>query len=374
MIDPELLEDALGGVYDTVLCSAAWPVALQRLAALFSCHFAGTSQRTHDYNDWRGFQIGLDEREYQDVFLGCWMKNNVWGTRRPTQRAGDIVVTRDMISPRELRHSDMYAEFLGPRGLEEGLRLDINVDTAGVENLSLLRPWSAGPFNCEELRAAKVILPHLQRASAVRRRMAEAASVAEAGLSGLDYLQMGVLLLKQDGRVAYANRAAEALLALKDAVSAGPDGLAGSTTASTGVLSRLISRASGRERGPPRSGSVQLPCASDRPSVLAVATPIRPGAHDPFNLAQPAAMLCLFDRCLHRTTTPDQLKMLFDLTRSEAEIACALVGGGSVHEIAGRTGRSVHTIRSLLSRVMAKTETNRQAELVSMLTRMPPQV
>jgi DNA-binding CsgD family transcriptional regulator len=57
----------------------------------------------------------------------------------------------------------------------------------------------------------------------------------------------------------------------------------------------------------------------------------------------------------------------FDLTRREAEVALALVGGASADEIARAAGVSVHTVRNQIKSALAKTGSRRQADLVRMM-------
>jgi DNA-binding CsgD family transcriptional regulator len=59
----------------------------------------------------------------------------------------------------------------------------------------------------------------------------------------------------------------------------------------------------------------------------------------------------------------------FGLTTMEAALAEDLLTGAQLKDIAARRGRRISTLRTQLSRLMAKTGTNRQAELVSLLMR-----
>ncbi len=63
------------------------------------------------------------------------------------------------------------------------------------------------------------------------------------------------------------------------------------------------------------------------------------------------------------------LQPMFDLTSSEAAVACALAGGLSTAQVAGRLGVQVNTVLAHIKRVLAKTGTRRQAEMVSLLLR-----
>ena len=64
------------------------------------------------------------------------------------------------------------------------------------------------------------------------------------------------------------------------------------------------------------------------------------------------------------------LKQVFDLTKTEARIATKLVCGQTMQEVADQNRVSVGTIRSQTKANFAKTQTNRQAELVGLLTRL----
>ena len=67
---------------------------------------------------------------------------------------------------------------------------------------------------------------------------------------------------------------------------------------------------------------------------------------------------------------PEVLNTLFGLTQAEARLAVYILQGESPAEIAHRNGTSIATVRSQLASVFAKTQTSRQAELVSLLARV----
>jgi DNA-binding CsgD family transcriptional regulator len=61
------------------------------------------------------------------------------------------------------------------------------------------------------------------------------------------------------------------------------------------------------------------------------------------------------------------LQRLFDLTAAEARLACSISGGGTLHEAGGVLGVKISAARCQLAKLMAKTETRRQAQLVALL-------
>jgi DNA-binding CsgD family transcriptional regulator len=65
------------------------------------------------------------------------------------------------------------------------------------------------------------------------------------------------------------------------------------------------------------------------------------------------------------------LKELFGLTRAEATLASALACGQSVSDYAEAARISEETARSHVKKILAKTGTNRQSELVALISSGP---
>ena len=65
------------------------------------------------------------------------------------------------------------------------------------------------------------------------------------------------------------------------------------------------------------------------------------------------------------------LRQAFDLTRAEADIATYLAKGQSLADIAEGLGITIETVRSHVKRILTKTDTSRQAELVALIANKP---
>ncbi len=85
----------------------------------------------------------------------------------------------------------------------------------------------------------------------------------------------------------------------------------------------------------------------------------------------PAALVCITDPNAEHKPPQAQLAALFGLTQAESALAGGLLSGLELREIAEQSGRSIHTVRSQLATLMAKTDTGRQSELVRLLSRLP---
>lgn len=75
-------------------------------------------------------------------------------------------------------------------------------------------------------------------------------------------------------------------------------------------------------------------------------------------------------RVLENPRPPNQslVAEAFDLTPAEADVACLLFTGLNLEQISQRRGVSIGTTRSLIKRVLTKSNCSRQAELVAAMT------
>lgn len=360
-MDDDRIQAVIHAAYEAALAPDGWSDLLRRLAGLFDCHFADLFARREDYAEFGGIAIGIDTTDYEDLFLGTWVKRNVWGQRRPPRFSGEIVTTRDMVEKSELVRTEMYNDYLAPRALHEGLRLALSVSDGWVQDISLLRPWSAGAFEGQELALAAVLLPHLQRAAAVAERLREAELARTAGFAALEAVRHACLVLDGAGRPIFMNNAAERLFAQSRELRLGPRGVGSPDAATSRAVAELIGRA-GRPDGA-AAGHLRIACGEGRPSLLLLAMPVA-GRREPFALRSSATVLLISQADPEAEHARAQLAAVFGLTGAEAALAADLLAGHSVSEIAERNGRSINTIRTHLARLMSKTGTSRQSGLV----------
>lgn len=77
-------------------------------------------------------------------------------------------------------------------------------------------------------------------------------------------------------------------------------------------------------------------------------------------IVEPDCPPCFEPRCIDSS---------LQLTRREAQIATLLASGINLHDAALQMGIGIGTARGYLKQVLAKTDTHRQAELVSLIIR-----
>ena len=355
------LEAIVAAASDAALAPDGWPDLLQRLAATFRSGFADVFARTEDRTRWRGLAYGLDVADYQDVFLGTWVKRNVWSARAPVRQAGEVLTTREIMPRDELVRTGMYNDYLAPRGLHEGLRLSLWAGQGWVQDISLLRPWSAGPFEGGELDLAGALLPHLRRSAAIARQVGAADGMARSSLAALDALRQAAFMLDGRGRVLHLNRGGEALAAAADTLLVRGGCLDAANPAQSPRLQRAIAAAAGSGGAPPIGADLALHHA-ERPSLPVMVVPVSAG-NAWAALDAPAVLV------LSPLRAPAlSLAARYGLTPAEAALAARLAEGHTLVEAARLRGCTINTVRTHLARLMGKTDTQRQSALVRLLT------
>ena len=215
------------------------------------------------------------------------------------------------------------------------------------------------------------------------------AHVAEA-LNGLPF---AMLFLDGQGRVAYANDRAEALLKKGLGLRLVDQVLTAEDASDAEALGEKVARMTAAVRNarpgePPLSASPEelqkQPCnmlSVKRPEpwypLTVILTPLQ-GQRDaadpddgPGNPLDDHPVVAVFvnDPDGGQDLSPEALTALFGLTHSEAALTLALLEGKGLQWAAGRCNMSLNTARTHLKRVFEKTRTHRQAELVRLVLR-----
>ena len=181
-------------------------------------------------------------------------------------------------------------------------------------------------------------------------------------VQALDRIQCGVIITPPSMHPSFVNAHARQILEVRDGLFLSERGLQASRAEDDRLLRDLTHR-----------GAMQR---LDRCVAMSVTRPDTPRAFTVYvsgceSAGPPVDQAILFICDPKQAVAVDQpsLRALFGLTRAEGVFAELLMQGQSVETAADRLCISVNTARTHLKRILLKTDTGRQAELVRVLMR-----
>ena len=188
----------------------------------------------------------------------------------------------------------------------------------------------------------------------------------------IDQLPLAVLVVYGGGKVATCNSAAHQILLKSDGLMLSGSSLASSRPSETRVLhDRIAAVASGRADA---DNSTYTILTVSRPSGLAPFILLIASLRDTVGadtIGEPMALVLVGDLEWPIPDHARQLRLAFDLTKAEAEVAMGLMEGAEPKEIARQRGVQVSTIRTQIKMIFAKTGAARQTDLVKLIARLP---
>jgi DNA-binding CsgD family transcriptional regulator len=368
-MDGETFSRTIAVIYDAAVSFDCWPRALDQLGMVFGCSEVSLVDR--DPVTMQGRAIGIDPFSLQEYF-STWNDRNIYNTRTSAWQVGAITTDREILSKQELLRSDYYNGFLKPRDMCSLLRITLRAEDRVRQTISLMRPAAADEFKNSDVEIASILLPHLQRAALVARRLRESGMTVAAVAELLEDNPTGIVLLSHSGKVIVANHAAREMAGRADSFLLRHDRIEALRQTDDAVLQRLIASATGRNdtAAVGRGGPLRLLRKSGLRDYLVMVAPLCI-ASEVFDRPEVVACVLVTDPEAAVKRPRTMLRQIYGMTESEMRVAGRLVSGDSVEEAAGALAITVPTLRVHLGSLFRKTETRRQGELIRLLLSLP---
>ena len=370
----ELTEsEFVGLLYDTALGRVTWNRVVEALGELLECSSVYLDDPQHPSSEIAGaYRI---PSRFVELYRAEFFKQDPWiegvsrlGIYNKTLRGSDVVdlaaFDRSSFYNDFLRHeTDAYHLAGALLGLPGGRSLIVGCH----------RPRALEPLPDVTLTQLDRLLPHISRAAEVHRNLLTAHDT-------LDHMPLGTIQLNGDARLLHANAAAERILKSEDGLEIANGQIRAVGRTDDLTLQRLISGAIEVSRGEvsrgraPRDGGgyLRIGRKSEKTPYSVLVSPV---GLDRIVLspASPAAFLFVSDPAAEGVVQPNDLRALFDLSPAEAQLVAGLAEGKSLRDIAGLNGVSINTVRTLLQRAAAKTDTSSQRDLLRLALASPRQ-
>jgi DNA-binding CsgD family transcriptional regulator/PAS domain-containing protein len=240
----------------------------------------------------------------------------------------------------------------------------------GPFRIVAIRAEGDGPFGESAVSILRGLMPHLHQVALLQSEVNSLRMRVAAFAAYLDRSPFPFLLTNAEGRILYANAASGQTTRLKDGLAISSGCLAATFPGSHAALRGAIEDvAAGRSETLRR---IKVERASRKPPYRLILMPVTSPAAIPLGLFQPATAILIVDTEAEPELDPEILGELFSLTPAEARVAGKLGEGRSAEEIAEGMGLSLETVRTHIRRVLSKTATGRQGELIALILRTAP--
>jgi DNA-binding CsgD family transcriptional regulator/PAS domain-containing protein len=357
--------DLIEALYDAALGYRTWAEVGQNLmeqaggqTLMLSTHHSRT--RSVNVLGWLGMR-----REALPEYA-AFAPHDLWHTGYVEQRRfGRAMIGSDVVEERALTGSLIYNDYLRPKvGVHHLVGAVLPMDGGYQAVLGIHRPRDAKNFSPADAKQLTRLLPHVQRALEVRRRLQQADQTSSSVHSILDHLSVGVIMLGANGRLLHVNTAADSILRRADGLARTPGGLRAAHKEDEVHLQALIA---GLRQGA-AGGHLRLRRPSGLPAYVVMLSPVGPmivGGEQ----GLPATLVFVSAPGEKIVSDLAVLAELFGFPPAEARIVLALLSGVTPPEFARRSGITYNTAKTLLARAMARTDTRSQLELVVLATR-----
>jgi DNA-binding CsgD family transcriptional regulator/PAS domain-containing protein len=369
-------DDLLDQIYESAYEPAIWPSVFERVADKLGGSGAWLSQL--DALDGSGGSTDDPLARIDPVWLERYAEH--FGALNPLQRVDDphrflrewkpIVHTDEDWMPKDdLIRTPFYHGFLVPQDIYSILWIRLIKDGTKTATLNVTRPKHRDRFEEKQLSLAREYQPHLIRAFKMAKRLGTDSRKHTDVEALLDLSPNGFFLLDAVGTIRHMNSAGEKLLAETGAFSVVHGKLRAVRPSVSRQLEALIVMAASPDSETRRGGSMAIPSPKSALPLSVLVTPI--GGHKFAPIRDGLSVcVCVTDLNVEMQLPRGPLRNVFGLTDAEIRVAQAMFECASLQEIAARFGISHNTVRVQLASIFDKTHTNRQVDLIAMLSRL----
>lgn len=374
MISNAELSELLATLYSAPLEPDNWQLFLQRLCVLTECSMGVLLTNSSQGNQaLAGGGINLDPEPIR-------LYNSHYGSQDPFQQALmqnpriGVIPSEELVRREDLVRTEFYNEVLDPFDLQY-LTVTPCLFTAGlVDCISFWRGGRQGAMDGASVNLLKILLPHMHNALQLHHSV-ETANLRGRSLQAVtEQFQTAAFVLGRTGRVLYMNPEAEMMVRSGNVLSLKQNYLRTQEHAENVRLSALIANSIGASQsssgGAKGLGSAMLVSrASSRPPLRLVALPF--AVEGSIGCDRPCVIIFVSDPSTRMKPRGKVLRTLYGLTPAEARVADRLAEGHDVKTVASHLGITLETTRFHLKRVLSKTGTHRQTELMRLVLSLP---
>jgi len=323
------------------------------------------------------FAVGIEESALQ-LWASSYIDKDILALRaqaRGMWRKGEVLLDQELVPRREFLASPFYKEFLSKIGMGRVCVGIVFEGTPGLPatSLSIFRDACEPAFDESDAKWMKLVAAHISRGLGLMQRLDTARLQNTSLLASFDRLAFGVVLLNAEMQVLHHNDAARKVLERRDGIFIGANRQLENSSGTGGGKSLSSWLAKVRDTPTAEQGHFLEECrvlrnvgkrhyAVQCADVLA-ASPWTAGSDSD----TVRYIVFIVDPAALQLPSTSRLAGLFGLTPSQARVAREFSKGGTYEQVARRMRIAVETVRSHVKDIYPKTRVNRQADLVRLV-------
>ncbi len=280
---------------------------------------------------------------------------------------GEAMFDRKLLPMNVFRGSEIFNDFLLKIDKPWILCFWLHKSADKCSILSIHGSRRRGPMDESDGELVKPLLPHVQRTLEIRDRLHASRMYSGTLFNSLDNLSFGVMILDARGRVLEASVVAQELMIKDSGVRCRPDRTLELREPAGEELDRWLLAGT----APPHNndGLLHVP----RPLALPISVMVTPLPADgaAWISGDPRWMLLFFDPDRRVEASTELIARDLGVSEREAEVAALLVAGYDLKQVAARLDITIHTARTHLKSIFAKTGIRSQAELIRRIATGP---
>jgi DNA-binding CsgD family transcriptional regulator/PAS domain-containing protein len=358
----------IGDIYDASLDPALWPSVLEEIAGFLTSSLVNFFSQDALIKTANVYYVHGIAPTYLQAYFDTYVSINPMFPATLFFEVGKVVSQDEIIPRSELNQTLFFREWLQPQGWVDAMAAVLEKSATSCAVVAVGRNEREGLIDDEAKRRMGLIVPHLRRALLIGKvidlHKVEAAALADT----LDGLAAAMYLVDAAGRIVHANAAAHGMLENASVVRAPGGKFAATDARADQILHDFFLNAESGDTAVGTSGIAVPLIARDGERYVAHVLPLTSGARRRAGVAY-AAVAAVFVRkaALDLLHPLEVIANTFKLTTAEMRVLMMIMQFSGVGEIAPALGLSEATVKTHLQRIFAKTDTNRQADLVKLV-------
>ncbi|MGB8899948.1 MAG: helix-turn-helix transcriptional regulator [Methylocella sp.] len=364
MAGPHGDSDLIAAIYDAIIEPSGWDEVVKRIVEATKSVSGGLYIQQADAAHLSAM-YNVDPF-YADAYVQYYYKINPVSAPLMAFAPGEVRAFTHISQTNSFRASAFFNEYVRPQGTADVVAIGLLRAPKAFGNLQLHRSPDAIWVEPAEWNLLETLAPHLQRAAAIHDLLSRTRATTESIGTAVAAAGFAVFLLTGDSRVVFANAKAEDLLRRGMGLQYEHGRLAATNPTLTARLHALARQAASPKTGEGHAGGTFELCrGEDHPPLVAHVIPLAPiRTVAILDLDRPAAAVFIVDPAAGLGAQIRRFAARFGLTPAETRVLKEIIGGDGLPAAAARLKISETTARTHAYRILEKTGTNRQTELI----------